>query len=308
MVSPRIAVMGAGALGCYFGGRLAQSGAKVTLIGRQSHVDAIRRDGLILESGGTKTAIPLDATTEVSGVRDAGLVLVCVKSADTESAAKAIAPHLAKDAILVSLQNSIGNVERIRAHVTRPVAAGLVYTGANMPGPGHVRHTGGGGIVIGGLPAWGVDDSVLAAIKSIFEPAKVPIDLSPSIEIALWTKLMQNCAYNAVCALTEKPYGQMAAMPEVRHVMAQAGNEVVALAHRKGVMLDPGAVEAALQRVTTMMTTMSSTAQDLMKGKPTEIDYLNGLIARESQALGLSAPINATLAALVKLKEQKRAQ
>jgi 2-dehydropantoate 2-reductase len=308
MVSPRIAVMGAGALGCYFGGRLAQSGAKVTLIGRQSHVDAIRRDGLILESGGTKTAIPLDATTEVSGVRDAGLVLVCVKSADTESAAKAIAPHLAKDAILVSLQNSIGNVERIRAHVTRPVAAGLVYTGANMPGPGHVRHTGGGGIVIGGLPAWGVDDSVLAAIKSIFEPAKVPTDLSPSIEIALWTKLMQNCAYNAVCALTEKPYGQMAAMPEVRHVMAQAGNEVVALAHRKGVMLDPGAVEAALQRVTTMMTTMSSTAQDLMKGKPTEIDYLNGLIARESQALGLSAPINATLAALVKLKEQKRAQ
>jgi 2-dehydropantoate 2-reductase len=308
MVSPKIAVMGAGALGCYFGGRLAQSGARVTLIGRQSHVDAIRRDGLILESGGTKTAIRLDATVEASGVRDAGLVLVCVKSADTESAAKAIAPHLAADAIVVSLQNSIGNVECIRAQVDRPVAAGLVYTGANMPGPGHVRHTGGGGIVLGGLPAWGVDDAILAKIKSIFAPANVPIELSPAIEIALWTKLMQNCAYNAVCALTEKPYGEMAAMPEVRHVMAQAGDEVVALAHRKGVMLDPGAVEVALQRVTTMATTMSSTAQDIMKGKPTEIDYLNGLIARESKALGMPAPINATLAALVKLKEQKGRQ
>ncbi len=303
-----IAVMGAGALGCYFGGRLAQSGARVTLIGRPAHVEAIKRDGLILESGGTKTTIPLEATTEPSGVRDATLVLVCVKSADTESAAKAIAPHLAKEAILVSLQNSIGNVERIRAHIDRPVAAGLVYTGANMPGPGHVRHTGGGGIVLGGVPAWDVDDAVLGKIKSIFEPAGVPIDLSPSIELALWTKLMQNCAYNAVCALTEKPYGEMVAMPDVRAVMGQAGDEVVALAHRKGVMLDPGSVEAALQRVTTMMTTMSSTAQDIMKGKPTEIDYLNGLIARESKALGMSAPINATLAALVKLKEQKSKQ
>jgi 2-dehydropantoate 2-reductase len=301
----KIAVMGAGALGCYFGGRLAQSGAQVTLIARAAHVEAIRRDGLILESGGTKTPIRLDATVEPSGVRDATLVLVCVKSADTESAAKAITPHLAKDAIVVSLQNSIGNVERIRAHVDRPVAAGLVYTGANMPGPGHVRHTGGGGIVLGGLPAWGVDDAVLAKVKSIFEPANVPIDLSPSIEIALWTKLMQNCAYNAVCALTEKPYGEMVAMPEVRAVMGQAGDEVVALAHRKGVMLDPAEVEAALERVKTMTTTMSSTAQDLMKGKPTEIDYLNGLVARESKALGLAAPVNAALAALVKLKEQK---
>jgi 2-dehydropantoate 2-reductase len=300
--------MGAGALGCYFGGRLAQSGAKVTLIARQSHVDAIKRDGLILESGGTKTAIPLDATTEPSGVRDASLVLVCVKSADTESAAKAIAPHLAKDAILVSLQNGIGNVERIRAHAERPVAAGIVYTAANMPGPGHVKHTGGGSIVLGGLPSWGVDDAKLAAIKQTFDAAKIPMEVSPAIELGLWTKLMQNCCYNAVCALTEKPYGEMAAMPEVRELMGQAGYEVVALAQRKGVPLQPDAVEAALNRVVTMATTMSSTAQDLMKGKPTEIDYLNGLIARESKALGLAAPINAALAALVKLKERRPAR
>jgi 2-dehydropantoate 2-reductase len=300
--------MGAGALGCYFGGRLAQSGAKVILIARQAHVDAIKRDGLILESGGTKAAIPLDATTEPSGVREANLVLVCVKSADTESAAKAIAPHLAEEAVVVSLQNGIGNVERIRAHVDRPVAAGIVYTAANMPGPGHVKHTGGGSIILGGVPAWGIDDAKLAAIKQMFDAGGVPVEISSSIELGLWTKLMQNCCYNAVCALTEKPYGEMAAVPEVREVMGQAGYEVVALAQRKGVMLEPAAVEAALDRVTTMANTMSSTAQDLMKGKPTEIDYLNGLIARESKALGLSAPINAALAALVKLKERKSKQ
>jgi 2-dehydropantoate 2-reductase len=304
MTLPRIAVMGAGALGCYFGGRLAQAGAAVTLIGRATHVDAIKRNGLILESGGTKTVIPLDASTEAAAVRDAALVLFCVKSPDTESAAKEIAPHLASDAVVLSLQNSIGNAERIRAHMDRPVAAGLVYTGANLPGPGHVRHTGGGGIVLGGAPAWGTDGSVLAKIKATFDAAGIPIELSPSIEIALWTKLMQNCVYNAVCALTGKPYGQMAAMPELRAIMARAGDEVVALAHRKGVMLDPGVVEAALQRVVTMPLTMSSTAQDIAKGRPTEIDYLNGLIARESAALGLDAPVNSTLAALVKLREK----
>jgi 2-dehydropantoate 2-reductase len=242
---------------------------------------------------------------EPSGVRDADLVLVCVKSADTESAAKAIAPHLAKNVVLVSLQNSIGNVERIRAQAERPVAAGIVYTAANMPGPGHVKHTGGGSIVLGGLPAWGIDDAKLAMIKQTFDAAKIPMEISSSIELGLWTKLMQNCCYNAVCALTEKPYGEMAATPEVRELMGQAGYEVVALAQRKGVPLQRDAVEAALNRVVTMATTMSSTAQDLMKGKPTEIDYLNGLIARESKALGLAAPINAALAALVKLKEQK---
>jgi 2-dehydropantoate 2-reductase len=171
-----------------------------------------------------------------------------------------------------------------------------------------VKHTGGGSIVLGGVPAWGIDDAKLAAIKQTFDAAGVPIEISSSIELVLWTKLMQNCCYNAVSALTEKPYGAMAAVPEIRDVMGQAGYEVVALARRKGVMLEPAAVEAALQRVTTMATTMSSTAQDLMKGKPTEIDYLNGLIARESKALGLQAPINAALAALVKLKEQKSKQ
>jgi 2-dehydropantoate 2-reductase len=304
MTTRQVAVMGAGALGCYFGGRLAQSGARVTLIGRAGHVDAIRRNGLLLESGGRTVAIPLEASTEASAVRDATLVLVCVKSADTQSAARAIAPHLARDAVLVSLQNGIGNVERIRAQVDRAVAAGVVYTAANMPGPGHVKHTGGGSIVLGGTAAWGIDQVQLSEIKSAFDAAGIAVELTTEIEIALWTKLMQNCAYNAVCALTGKPYGEMVAMPELRAVMKQAGDEVVALARRKGVMLGDDAVELALQRASTMTTTMSSTAQDLAKGRPTEIDYLNGLIAREAPAVGLPAPINATLAALVKLKER----
>ena len=296
--------MGAGALGSYFGGLLARAGSDVTLIGRAAHVAAIGQNGLLLEAGGSKQSIRVNATTEANGVRGAQLVLLCVKSADTDNAAAAIAPHLAPDAIVLSLQNGVGNVERIRARVKNPVAAGVVYTAANVPAPGHVRHTGGGSIILGAVPAWGVSKQQLDEIAATFRAADIPIDLSSSIEIDLWTKLMQNCAYNAVCALTGKPYGEMVAVPEVRAVMHQAGVEVVAVAQKKGIALTLDAVEAALNRASSMAMTMSSTAQDLARGRPTEIDYLNGYIAREGAALGIATPVNRALHALVKLREK----
>ena len=273
--------MGAGALGSYFGGLLARAGSEVVLIGREPHVQAIKRDGLLLETATGKQTIRIGATTEAQGIRGAGLILFCVKSADSDSAAAAIAPHLSPEAIVLSLQNGVGNVERIRAHVKNPVAAGVVYTAANVPAPGHVRHTGGGSILLGANPEWDVNDVMLNEIAVIFRAGDIPVDLSSSIEIDLWTKLMQNCAYNAVCALTGKPYGQMVAMPDVRAVMHEAGTEVVAVAQKKGIALTLDAVEAALNRASSMAMTMSSTAQDLARGRPTEIDYLHGYIARE---------------------------
>jgi 2-dehydropantoate 2-reductase len=296
--------MGAGALGSYFGALLGRSGLEVTLIGRENHVDAMQRDGLLLETAQRKQTISVAATTDASGVRDAGLILFCVKSADTDTAAAAIAPHLSPAAVVVSLQNGVGNAERIRAQVKNPVAAGVVYTAANVPAPGHVRHTGGGSIILGGTPEWDMSAETLADIAARFQAAGIPVMISAAIEIELWTKLMQNCAYNAVCALTGKPYGEMVAVPEVRAVMHEAGAEVVAVARRKGIMLGDDAVEAALNRASSMATTMSSTAQDLARGRPTEIDYLNGYIAREGAALGIQVPVNRALHALVKLREK----
>jgi 2-dehydropantoate 2-reductase len=157
---------------------------------------------------------------------------------------------------------------------------------------------------LGAAPAWGVSRQQLDEIAATLRAADIPAELSSAIEVDLWTKLMQNCAYNAVCALTGKPYGQMVAMPELRAVMHDAGAEVVAVAQRKGIPLGIEAVEAALNRASSMATTMSSTAQDLARGRPTEIDYLNGYIAREGAALGVPVPVNRALHALVKLREK----
>jgi 2-dehydropantoate 2-reductase len=301
---PNIAVMGAGALGCFFGGRLALAGATVTLIGRPGHVEAIKRRGLIFESGGKKKKIKLAATTEPDGVRDARIVLICVKSADSDSAAAAIAPHLAADAALISLQNGVGNAERIQMRANRPVAAGLVYTAAAMKAPGHVLHTGGGRIVIGAVKNCGVSDALLGELGELFRTAGIAAEISSNIETELWSKLVANCAYNAACALTGKRYGAMVAMPEIRALMRETAEEVIALARAKGVTMPDGAIDTMFRIAETMPMTMSSTAQDIAKGRATEIDFLNGYIAREGEALGIATPVNRALNALVKLREK----
>jgi 2-dehydropantoate 2-reductase len=301
---PRTAVVGAGAVGCYFGGMLARAGAPVTLIGRPGHVMAIRRDGLLLDTLHFREHVKLDASTEPDAVAGAGLVLVCVKSGDTEAAARSIAPHLARDATVVSLQNGVDNAARMRPLVAAEVLAAVVYVGCQMAGPGHVRHTGRGDLVVGG-PAGAVEGARrAAAVAAVFERAGVPCKVEPNVDGELWTKLIINCAYNAPCALSRLQYGAMVASAWARELMGQVIDEAVAVARADGVQLDTdGLVERVMKVGEAMPTQISSTAQDIGLGKATEIDALNGHVARRGAALGVPTPVNRTLHALVKLLE-----
>jgi 2-dehydropantoate 2-reductase len=303
-----VCVVGAGALGCLFGGLLARAGAAVTLIGRPQHVAAIRRDGLRFDSRAAQSIIPVAATEDIAAVRGARLVLFCVKSSGTDDAAGAMAPHLARDAVIISMQNGVDNLERIGAQVPNVVLPGLVYVAAQMAGPGHVRHTGGGNLTIGRLDAsrgTKSDRRLLEAIAELFAGAGIQVAISETIEVDLWTKLVMNCAYNAISALTGSQYGRMVALAEIRAVMADTVNEVVAVAARKGIQLPGDLVEKAIRLADGMPVTISSTAQDLLRGRRTEIDHLNGYVVRQGEALGVATPVNRTLNALVKLAESK---
>jgi 2-dehydropantoate 2-reductase len=303
-----VAVMGAGAVGCYFGAMLARAGAQVRLIGRPALVDAVARDGLRFEGIHFKGRIALSATTDAAGVADAGLVLFSVKSPDTEAAAQAIAPHLAPHAIVLDLQNGVDNCERLRAQIANVIVPAVVYVAAEIPAPGVLRHNGRGDLVIGKLGPSQADDALIARLAAYLAEAKVPTHISDNVEGELWWKLILNCAYNAVSALGRSRYGPMMAMPQVRQVMSVAVREIIALAEAKGVRIAmPDPVEAVLRFGEFMPQAMSSTAQDLARGRPTEIDYLNGYVVRECDARGLPAPVNRTLHALVKLLEQGRA-
>ena len=302
-----IAVVGAGAIGCYFGGMLARAGAKVTLIGRPPHIEAIKRNGLMLQSLDFRETIRAAATQDMAAVGEAGLVLFCVKSRDTEDAARQMAPQLAADAVVLSLQNGVDNVERIRLHIKSPVIAGLVYAAAEMPAPGSVRHTGGGSLVIGRLDGPGGGDEsgqqLLNEIAALFTGAGISVKISGEIAAELWSKLVMNCAYNAISALTRSPYGRMVALPGIRAIMRETVDEVVEVARAKGIRLPGDMVEAAFRLADAMPTTLSSTAQDILKGRRTEIEHLNGYVVREGAALGIPTPANRTLNALVKLLE-----
>lgn len=297
----RIAVMGAGAVGCYYGALLARAGHAVSLIGRQAHVQAVQQRGLRLQTAVLDLHVPMQASTEASAVQGADVVLFCVKSTDTEAAAREIQPWLAPGALVLTLQNGVDNDERVRAVLDRrtPVAAAVVYVATAMAGPGHVQHHGRGELVIAPSPR-------SEAVAAQFGAAGIPTQISDNVRGALWAKLVLNCAYNALSALSQQPYGQLVQAPGVTDVIADTVSECLAVAKADGVTI-PGDVAAAVRGIpATMPGQHSSTAQDLARGKPTEIDHLNGYVVGRGEALGVPTPLNRALQVLVKLAEGRR--
>src|SRR3989442_11111436 len=200
----KTAVMGAGAVGCYYGGMLARAGHDVTLIARAQHVEAVRKNGLRLESKAFDERVAMRAAEEPTAIRGAKLVLFSVKSPDTERAGRALAPHLDPGAVILSLQNGVDNAERLAATLGREVVPAVVYVAVEMAGPGHVRHHGRRELLIG-RSARGPD--VSERIAAAFVAAGVPVEVSDHVSGALWAKLVVNCAYNALSAITQLPYG-----------------------------------------------------------------------------------------------------
>jgi len=294
----KFAVMGAGAVGCFYGAMLARAGHEVVLIGRPQHVDAIRRDGLHLDTRSFDEYVRVSASTEVSAIQGASVVLFCVKSTDTESAANQIKPYLAADTLLLSLQNGVENADALRRHVTQEVAAAVVYVATEMAGPGHVKHHGLGELVI-------EPSQRSAAVAQAFTDAGVPTEISDNVRGALWAKLIINCAYNALSAITQMTYGPIAQGIGIADVMRDVVAECLAVAQAEGVNVTAD-IPAALKRIAdTMPTQYSSTAQDVARGKRSEIDHLNGLIVRKGEQWGVPTPANRVLWSVVKLIEAK---
>jgi 2-dehydropantoate 2-reductase len=292
----KIAVMGAGAVGCYYGGMLGRAGHAVTLIGRPSHVEAVQRHGLLVQTKAFEERVPVQASTRADAVRGAQLVLFCVKSTDTEAAGAEMAPHLDAGALVLNLQNGVDNAERLRPLLRQRVAPAVVYVATEMAGPGHVKHHGRGELVVPTEVATG-------ELAAAFAEAGVPLQASDNVVGALWVKLIVNCAYNALSAITQLPYGRLVQGEGVPAVMRDVVDECLAVARAAGVVVpgDPRATVPEIAR--TMPTQYSSTAQDLARGKRTEIDHLNGYVVRKGEALGVATPVNRVLHALVKLKE-----
>ena len=307
----RVGVMGAGAVGTFFGATLARAGLPVTLVGREGHVRAIEADGLEVTSGGDVGHVRMAASTSIEALRDMDVVLVAVKAVHTDAVATDLGRVLGPATMVVSLQNGVDNAWRLSARLPNPVVPAAIYVSVEMTGPGRLRHNGGGSIVAGRPLRDGVTSPVsgagLDALVARFVAAGVACTVSDDIRVDLWTKLTANCAYNAVSALAQLRYRHLAAHEGTREVMRMVTEENAAVAAAEGVPVTIDTLTLAVRRIAEVMPeALSSTAQDLQLGRPTEIDDLNGFVVRRGQALGVPTPVNRTLQALVGLVEQAR--
>jgi len=302
---PRIAVVGAGAVGGYFGGMFVRAGAPTIFIGRRHFADAVNANGLVLDKSQGQERIRAEATIDMGAVGDCSLILFCVKSNDTVETAKQMAPFVRPDATVVCLQNGVDNAERVHAATNVVALSAAVYVAVSVPEPGRVKHLARGDLIIG-PPTENVTQTV-----NVFERAGIPCRISENIEGELWVKLLRNCALNAISALGHARYGEIAQNANAKQLMQNVVDEVLAVARGARVVM-PGVHDresgmvAAMELATQMSAALSSTAQDLNRGRPTEIDALNGYISRRGAELGVPVPVNHALFTLVKLAEQRQ--
>ena len=282
---------------------LARAGAPVVMIGRSSFVEKVRSTGVVLDTLSFRETVAVEAATELSAARGADVVLFCVKTPDTSVVARELAEFVGPDALTVSLQNGVDNAALIRAAGIREVISAVVYVAASVPESGYVKHVGRGDLIVG--PPGEKSERV----AQLFERAGVGCRISDNIEGELWKKLVWNCALNAISALGRARYGRVAASGDARELLKNIVDEVMAVARAAGIVM-PGVVDSgagfvgAMKIATDMEGAFSSTAQDIQRGKRTEIDSLNGYIARRGAELGVGTPVNHALFTLVKLFEE----
>jgi 2-dehydropantoate 2-reductase len=272
------------------------------MIGRAAFVEAVKKNGLFLDAVSFKESVRVEASTDLKDVRGGEIVLFCVKTTDNAAVSRELAPLLAPGAAVVSLQNGVDNAEQIRAASGIDAISAVVYVAASVPQPGHVKHAGRGDLVIGPR------STQTERVAAVFARAGVGCRIADNIAGELWTKLTWNCALNAVSALGRAQYGQIAASPDARKLVETAVYEILAVANAAGIhppgFEDPHvALAGAFKIATQLADAYSSTAQDMMRGKRTEIDSLNGYIARRGADLGVPTPVNHALYTLVKLAE-----
>ena len=296
----RILVVGAGGIGGYFGAKLARAGEAVVFLARGEHLAAIRRDGLRIRSTiEGESVAKVDAVDSVAGLPPVDMVLLCVKSFDTDAAAAAIRPVIGPATGVVSLQNGVDNEGRIDAALGAGHAlGGAAYVFATIEAPGVIVHRFGGRITFGELD--GATRPRAERLRDALARAGVPVELSPHITRVLWEKYLLISAQAGMTALTRGPIGVLRAIPESWRMYRRIVEELAAVARAAGVDLGDTAVEAIMTAAAELdPKAVSSLHHDLVSGRRLELEALHGHAARLGERLGVPVPtIFAVYAAL----------
>ena len=305
----KIAIIGSGAMGSLFGGMLALSGCDVLLYDIfREHVQKVAAEGLAIEDAatGAVTVARPRASTDPGAAEGADVLVIFVKSTATEEAATQFAARARKDAIVLTLQNGLGNEEILKRHFgSGRTAAGVTSQGATFLGPGRIRHAGKGPTHI--CMSDGRNEK-LAPLCRALEGAGFETHVSADVASLVWSKLVINVGINALTALTNQPNGKLLESDDTRAIMADLVAEAVAVAGARGIPLTHGDPLAVVFDVAGKTgANRSSMLQDFDRKRPSEIEVMNGAIVREAQEAGIAVPVNATITRLVRALEKARA-
>jgi 2-dehydropantoate 2-reductase len=301
----RIGIVGPGALGCLFAGLLALDGHDVRLLGRrQEQADAIERDGIVIERDGQERRATVQAGTDPAALGPVDVAIVLVKATDTTAAAPSLPAMLVPGAPAVSLQNGLGNVDALTAVLgTDRVLGGITSQGATLLGFGRVRHAGFGPTSL--AEASGVLTPRAEAIAAVLDRAGLVATAYPDAAPLIWGKLIANAAINPLGALFRCQNGYTVERPAARELFYQLAREAGAVAAKLGVALpfaDPAAHAESVAHVT--FNNRNSMLQDVEAGRRTEIDAINGAVARLGREHGVPTPLNATVAQMIRALEE----
>lgn len=305
----KIAVLGAGAMGSLYGAKLSANGKNdVHLIDVwKEHIDAVNSNGLQMEEGDDVLLyenLKGHTSSEETGVCD--LVLVFVKSTVTRTAVESNAAVFGPNTVALTLQNGLGNIEQISSVIgAERVIAGTTAHGATMLSPGKIRHAGKGKTIIGELG--GHESDRIRKMAAVLEDAGMETVISGNVLGLVWDKLLVNVGINALTGITKLYNGQLLDYPEIEELLEKAVSEGVAVARAKGIRLgfdDPVAHTKDLCRATAA--NKSSMLQDILNGRQTEIEMMNGAIVREGKALGIETPVNLALTNLITYLSRKK--
>ena len=297
----KIAVVGAGAMGSLFGGLLAASGENVTLVDVwREHVEAINDKGLRIEGTNGGCVITVKATSDPSSVGPVDLIILFVKSYDTLKATMDALPMVHEDTVFLSLQNGLGNIEKIsEAAGNDKVIPGTTAHGCTLKSPGEIVHAGSGPTIIGEPD--GREMERINDIRDSLVRAGIETEISQNITGALWSKVLVNVGINPLTAINGIRNGELLDDPEIKETMRQAIEEAINVADALGIDLGPGDhVEHVYKVARATASNRSSMLQDVERGRKTEIGALNGEIVRLAKTLGVDTPVNEALTASVK--------
>lgn len=302
----KVAVLGAGAMGSFFGARLAESGADVFLIDvNAAHIEAVRRDGLRLVTDEGDRQVPAAIGTAASFSSKLDLLIVFTKAIHTVKALASVTHLMGPDTCALTLQNGLDNGDRIASAVARErILIGMTTWPADLHAPGHVISHGAGEVRLWGLE--GEDTALREAVRALLDQAGLNCQLDPQVDVAIWEKVAFNAAMNSIAAVTGFTVGEMADDPGIRGLAHSVIEETVRVAHACGVVLSLERIDVALRHAFTgHRAHKPSMLQDMLASRPTEIDAINGRIVERGRAAGIQVPVVETLARLVRAQERR---